>query len=82
MNTNSTINSPQGVQNENGVAITATPNVSLFKNLCSYTSKTIGFEEIVRLVKYDSDVKDKTEAYRKTLQAVGKRRPMTGSRQN
>lgn len=73
MNTNSTINSPQGVQNENGVAITATPNVSLFKNLCSYTSKTIGFEEIVRLVKYDSDVKDKTEAYRKTLLAVGKK---------
>ena len=73
MNTNSTINSPHGVQNENGVAIAATPNVSLFKNLCSYTSKIIGFEEIVRLVKYDSDVKDKTEAYRKTLQAVGKK---------
>lgn len=48
--------------------------VSLFKCLNSSTSKAVDFDkEIERLVKYDNDVKDKTEAYQKVLHAVGKK---------
>lgn len=47
--------------------------VSQFQNLCSYNSKVVGFDELVRLVKYDSAVKNKTDAYRQMLKAVGKK---------
>ena len=70
---NETIDYPQGVHDVNGVAVMATPNVSLFRNLTSYTSKAVKIDEVVRMVKHDYDVNDKTEAYRKTLQAVGKK---------
>ena len=46
---------------------------SQFQNLCSYNSKAVGFNELVRLVKYDNDVKNKTDAYRQMLKAVGKK---------
>ena len=48
-------------------------NVSQFKNLCSYGSKSVNLEEIVRLIKYDNDVKNKSDTYQKMLKAVGKK---------
>ena len=47
--------------------------VSLFKNLCSFNSKAVELSEIVRLVKYDNDVKKKSEAYVSMMKAVGKK---------
>lgn len=54
---------------------TTTPiMVSLFKNLSSSTSKAVEFDsEIVRIVKYDRDMDDKTKAYRQVKRAVGKK---------
>ena len=73
MTDNKITNYQLGLHKTNGVAAMATPNVSLFKNLSSYTSKPVGFDEIVRMIKYDTDVKVKTESYRKTLQVIGKK---------
>ena len=73
MTDNKITNYQLGLHETNGVAAMATPNVSLFKNLSSYTSKPVGFDEIVRMIKYDTDVKVKTESYRKTLQVIGKK---------
>lgn len=47
--------------------------ISLFKNLCSFNSKTVDLQEILRLVKYDSDVANKSEVYLKMMKAVGKK---------
>lgn len=64
---------PQGEQNVNAEAIMASPVFNEFKNLCSYNSKQIGFDEFERLVKHDADVKDKSEAYISMKNAVGKK---------
>lgn len=53
--------------------VTVALNVSLFKNLCSPSSKAVGLDEIERLVRYDNDVRNKTDAYRMMLKAVGKK---------
>ena len=63
----------ENTQKVNG-ALAKSIMVSLFKCLNSFTNKAVDFDqEIERMVRYDSDVKDKTEAYRKVLHAVGKK---------
>ncbi len=47
--------------------------LSLFKSLQSVPSKAVGWQEIVRLIRYDDDVRMKTEKYRRILHNVGKR---------
>ena len=47
--------------------------VSLFKSLQTVPSKAVGWQEIVRLIRYDDDVRLKTEKYRRIRQNVGKR---------
>lgn len=66
-------NTSQGKQSTNTEVIMASPVFNLFKNLCSYNSKQIGFDELERLIKYDADVKDKSAAYLSMKKAVGKR---------
>lgn len=46
---------------------------NLFQSLCSFKSKQVNLDEIVRLVKYDTDVDTKTQAYRQVKKAVGKK---------
>ena len=66
-------NNSEGTQKVNGAA-SKSIMVSLFKSLNSCGSKAVDFDkEIERLVRYDNDVQDKTEAYRKVLHAVGKK---------
>ena len=48
--------------------------VSLFQCLRAYSSATVGMEEIVRLIRYDEAVKNKTEAYRRMAMAIGKKK--------
>lgn len=45
---------------------------SLFQNLRAFSSAKVGLDEIVRLIRYDKSVADKTNAYRKVKAAVGK----------
>ena len=66
-------NNPEATQQEN-TAVEKPIKVSLFKCLSSSASKAVDFdEEIERLVRHDSDVEDKTKAYRTVLHAVGKK---------
>ncbi len=44
--------------------------VSLFANLRSYGSKTVGLEEIVRLIRYDNFVRQKSETYRQLARTI------------
>lgn len=46
--------------------------LSLFQCLNSTPSRAVGMEEIVRLIRYDNDVKCKTENYRKMASILGK----------
>ena len=46
--------------------------VSLFQNLRAVSSKAIDLEEVVRLIQYDLDVTEKTEAYRQMKRILGK----------
>ena len=46
--------------------------LSLFQSLNSSPSRAVGMEEIVRLIRYDSDVANKTESYRKMASVLGK----------
>ena len=46
--------------------------LSLFQCLNSTPSRAVGMEEIVRLIRYDNDVKYKTENYRKMASILGK----------
>ena len=46
--------------------------LSLFQCLNSTPSRAVGMEEIVRLIRYDNDVKYKTESYRKMASVLGK----------
>ena len=64
---------PQGKQNVNTETIVTSPVFNLFKNLCSYNSKQIAFDELERLVRYDADVKDKSAAYISMKNVVGKK---------
>jgi len=45
---------------------------SLFKCLDSYQSKQVGVEEIVRLIKYDTIVRQRTEQYRQMAHVVSR----------
>ena len=45
---------------------------SLFQCLTSSPSRAVGMEEIVRLIRYDNDVRYKTESYRKMASVLGK----------
>lgn len=45
---------------------------SLFKCLDSYQSKPVGVEEIVRLIKYDTIVRQRTEQYRQMAHVVSR----------
>lgn len=45
---------------------------SLFQNLHAYGSRTVGWDEIVRLVRHDDGVRRQTEVYRKMQEALGK----------
>lgn len=44
--------------------------LSLFQNLKSYLSKQVDLQEIVRLIRYDDAVRNKTELYRTTARTV------------
>ena len=46
--------------------------VSIFANLQSYTSKEVGMDEIVRLIKYDTIVKQKTAVYRQMAHVLSR----------
>ena len=46
--------------------------LSLFQCLNSTPSRAVEMEEIVRLIRYDNDVKYKTESYRKMASVLGK----------
>ena len=46
--------------------------LSLFQSLNSSPSRAVGMEEIVRLIRYDSDVANKTENYRRMASVLGK----------
>ena len=46
--------------------------LSLFQSLNSSPSRAVGMEEIVRLIRYDSDVANKMESYRKMASILGK----------
>ena len=46
--------------------------LSLFKCLNAVGSKTVDFQEIVRLIQYDADVQNKTESYRQIARVVSK----------
>lgn len=46
--------------------------ISLFKCLTGYESRAVGLEEIVRLIKYDQFVIDKTELYRSITHNVSR----------
>lgn len=46
--------------------------LSLFQSLSSVPSRAVGLDEIVRLVRYDSDVENKTENYRRMASVLGK----------
>ena len=46
--------------------------LSLYQCLTSSPSRAVGMEEIVRLIRYDSDVEYKTESYRKMASVLGK----------
>ena len=48
--------------------------VSLFQCLRAYSSAKVGIDEIVRLIRYDEAVKNKTEAYRRMAMAIGKKK--------
>ena len=47
---------------------------SLFQSLNSVPSRAVGFDEVVRLIRYDSDVATKTESYRKMAAVLGKKK--------
>ena len=66
-------NTPKVERSLNTEAIMSSPVFNLFKNLCSYNSKQITFDELERLVRYDADVKDKSAAYLSMKKAVGKK---------
>lgn len=68
-------NNPQVEKYVNTEAITASPVFNLFKNLRSFNSKQIGFDELERLVKYDANVEDKSSAYLSMLKPSAKKRP-------
>ena len=46
--------------------------LSLYQCLTSSPSRAVGMEEIVRLIRYDNDVRYKTESYRKMASVLGK----------
>ena len=46
--------------------------VSLFQNLIAVPNKAIDLEEVVRLIQYDLDVTEKTQAYRQMKRILGK----------
>ena len=46
--------------------------LSLFQSLNSSPSCAVGIEEMVRLIHYDNDVKQKTESYRQMASVLGK----------
>ena len=56
-----------------GMSPMAAQKVSLFQNLHSFNSKAVCLSEIERLIKFDTDVKNKSEVYRKMLIAIGKK---------
>ena len=66
-------NNLHGGQDSDGVSNKETLNFSLFRNLCSYNSKTVSFDELERLVRYDADVKDKSAASISMKNVVGKK---------
>ena len=46
--------------------------VSIFANLQSYTSKEIGMDEVIRLIKHDAIVKQKTAVYRQMAHVLSR----------
>ena len=46
--------------------------VSIFANLQGYASKEVGMDEIVRLIKYDTIVKQKTAVYRQMAHVLSR----------
>ena len=46
--------------------------VSIFANLQAYASKDYSIDEVIRLVKYDTFVKQKTAAYRQMASIISR----------
>jgi len=49
------------------------PKVSLFASPASYTSKLVTLDEIVRFIRYDNTLRERTAQFRSTMNAMGKK---------
>ena len=47
--------------------------VSLFASPKSYSSTLVPFDEIIRMMRYDDILRERTDQYRETMTAMGKK---------